>query len=55
MPQGPTALGQPTWLFWVDRPVVEAILGEGDSWAISKSPGFVNRPLPPKWTYDAAA
>jgi hypothetical protein len=55
VPRGPTALGQPDWSFWADRPVVEAILAEGDSWAISKAPSFVSRPLPATWKYDAAA
>jgi len=45
VPSGPTALGQPDWSFWVDQPVVEAILAEGDSWALSKTPMFVPRTL----------
>jgi hypothetical protein len=55
VPQGPTALGQPDWSFWADQSVVEAILGEGDSWALSKAPSFVSRLLPATWKYDAAA
>jgi hypothetical protein len=43
VPSGPTALDQPDWSFWVDQPVVEAILAEGDSWALSKAPTFVSR------------
>jgi hypothetical protein len=54
-PDGPTSLDQPSWSFWADKSVVESILGEGDSWALSKSPGFVARELPPAWKYDVAA
>ncbi len=55
VPAGPTALGQPTWSFWADRPAIESILAEGDSWALSKSPGFKSRELPPAWKYNSAA
>lgn len=55
VPQGPTALGQPDWSFWVDQATVEAMLAQGDSWAISKTPGFEKRKLPPAWLYDVAA
>jgi hypothetical protein len=55
VPSGPIALDQPDWSFWADRTALEAILAEGDSWAISKAAGFVSRPLPPRWKYDAAA
>ena len=37
LPTGPTALGQPTWSFWAEQSVVEAILSEGDSWALSRA------------------
>lgn len=39
-PSGPTALGQPSFSFWVERADIEAILAEGDSWALSRSPRF---------------
>lgn len=55
VPTGPTALGQPDWSFWAERAVVEAILAEGDSWALSKTPAFMRRDLPPSWRYDVAA
>jgi hypothetical protein len=45
-PTGPTALGQPSYSFWADQSAIEAILGEGDSWALSGSPGFAPRSLP---------
>lgn len=45
-PSGPLALGQPSFSFWADRPVIERIVGEGDSWALSKTPGFAPRSLP---------
>jgi hypothetical protein len=55
VPDGPTSLGQPLWSFWAERAVVETILAEGDSWALSKSPGFDARPIPAVWKYSAAA
>ena len=55
MPAGPTDLDQPDFSFWVDQVAVEQILGEGDSWALSKTPAFVKRELPPAWKYDSAA
>jgi hypothetical protein len=55
VPSGPTALAQPTWSFWAEQKVVESILAEGDSWALSKAPAFVVRPLPPSWKYDETA
>ncbi len=55
-PSGPTDLGQPPYSFWADRQVIERILGEGDSWALSKAPHFgasaaarAKRRLPPHW------
>lgn len=55
MPKGPTALDQPSFSFWADRAVIERILGEGDSWALSKSPSFQQRDLPSAWKYHDAA
>ena len=55
MPTGPTALDQPDFSFWAEQSVVEAILAEGDSWALSKSPGFALRELPSAWKYNEAA
>jgi hypothetical protein len=54
-PTGPQALDQPSFSFWADQPVIERILGEGDSWALSKSPAFEERELPPAWKYHDAA
>jgi hypothetical protein len=55
-PTGPTALGQPSFSFWADQSAVNSILGEGDSWALTKSPAFQKRDLPPDWHFhDAAA
>lgn len=53
-PTGPTDLDQPGYSFWVDRPIVEAILAEGDSWALSKAPHWgaaskARRKLPDAW------
>ncbi len=55
VPDGPRDLDQPDNTFWVDRGPIERILGEGDSWALSKSPFFVERPLPSRWKYSRAA
>lgn len=54
-PAGPTALDQPGYSFWADRSTVEAILAEGDSWALAKAPDFVTRELPAHWSYSVAA
>jgi hypothetical protein len=55
MPTGPTVLGQPSFSFWVERNVIEQILAEGDSWALSKAPAFTKRDLPPAWKFNSAA
>lgn len=55
VPDGPTALDQPDFSFWVKQAAIEQILGEGDSWALSKTTAFVKRDLPPTWKYDSAA
>jgi hypothetical protein len=54
-PTGPQALDQPSFSFWADQAVVARILAEGDSWALSKSPAFQKRELPPAWKYHDAA
>jgi hypothetical protein len=54
-PAGPLALEQPSWSFWAEKGVIESILAEGDSWALSKSAGFVQRTLPAVWKYGGAA
>lgn len=55
MPTGPLSLGQPTFSFWSDKPVIERILAEGDSWALSKSPAFEERKVPTPWNYHDVA
>ena len=40
IPTGPRALDQPPYSFWIERPVVESILAEGDSFALSRAPKF---------------
>lgn len=49
-PAGPVDLGQPSFSFWADRQAVERILAAGDSWALTRSPEFVKRPLPADWS-----
>lgn len=55
VPTGPTGLEQPGYSFWADRAVVESILAEGDSWALSAAPRFGaglprgRRRLPESW------
>lgn len=53
-PSGPTDLDQPGYSFWADQNVIEAILQEGDCWALSKSPHFGaaskhRRAMPHSW------
>jgi hypothetical protein len=55
VPSGPTVLDQPSYSFWAEQEVIEHILGEGDSWALSKAAAFVKRDLPAAWKYDTAA
>jgi hypothetical protein len=55
VPTGPTDLDQPSWSFWVDKTSIEAILAEGDSWALSNSPSFFTRGVPSSWKYSQAA
>jgi hypothetical protein len=55
VPSGPLALDQPNNSFWVGKDSISRILGEGDSWALSKSPYFRPRPLPSHWSYSVAA
>lgn len=50
-PQGPTALGQPTFSFWAERQYIEKILAMGDSWALGKAAKFVAREVLPHWRY----
>jgi len=45
-PSGPTWGDQPTWSFWITAEDLRSILDEGDSWALSGSPGFAPRSLP---------
>lgn len=54
-PSGPTALDQPSFSFWAERRVVEGILRQGDSWALSGAPDFVKRDLPSRWSYASLA
>jgi hypothetical protein len=39
-PSGPTTLGQPDNSFWADWSVVDSMLRQGDSFAISAYDGF---------------
>jgi hypothetical protein len=54
-PGGPMALDQPSFSFWADRSAIQEILDEGDSWALSRTPAFQRRELPPAWKYHDAA
>jgi hypothetical protein len=55
VPGGPRALGQPSFSFWADQRVIEAMLAQGDSWALCSAPEFVTRSLPEHWNYHVAA
>jgi len=53
---GPCGLDCPPFGYWIDKDVFERwIAGSGDNFAISKSPAFVKRDLPPSWSYSDAA
>jgi hypothetical protein len=54
-PSGPLALDQPPFSFWVEPPTIARMLGQRDSFALSKFQGYPGRPLPSKWTYAAMA
>lgn len=54
-PTGPTTLDQPTYSFWADKSIIEIMLAQGDSWALSGSPRFAARSLPDHWGYHRAA
>ena len=47
-PTGPTDLDQPSWSFWAELGDLARIIAEGDSWALSGSPGFPKKALPPE-------
>lgn len=54
-PRGPLAFDQPRYSFWADRPIIEDMLAQGDSWALSGAPRFAARELPEHWSYHRAA
>lgn len=47
-PQGPLDLDQPSWSFWCTVDDMAHIIAEGDSFALSGSPGFPTKALPPE-------
>jgi hypothetical protein len=49
-PDGPLALDQPSFSFWIEPQDMATILSEGDSFAISGSPGFGAKSLPAELT-----
>lgn len=51
VPSGPISLDQPDNSFWVDRSIVERMLGMRDSWALSQFDGYPAQDLPAEWTY----
>ncbi len=55
VPSGPTALDQPTYSFWADRPVVERMLAQQDSWSLSSFVGYPGQNLPSHWSYAGLA
>lgn len=53
---GPCELDCPPFAYWIDRDVFESwIAGSGDNWALSKTPGFEKRDVPPAWKYSDVA
>lgn len=55
VPSGPLSLDQPDNSFWADRKVVERILSQRDSYALSAFAGYPGRPLPGNWTWAGMA
>lgn len=47
-PTGPLDLDQPSYSFWVLEADMARIIAEGDSFALSGSPGFPKKALPPE-------
>jgi len=47
-PGGPLDLDQPSWSFWCSVSDMARIIAEGDSFALSGSPGFPKKALPPE-------
>jgi hypothetical protein len=54
-PSGPIDLDQPEFSFWIDRRPIERMLGQGDSFTLSKAPNFVERKLPKNIDWSIAA
>ncbi len=54
-PIGPLAMNQPGYSFWADLDIIEDMLAQGDSWAMSRTPRFAARALPEHWSYHQAA
>jgi len=50
VPGGPLADGQPSFSFWADKEVVERMLAQGDTFALSDSPELSPRNLPGSYT-----
>ena len=55
VPSGPTTLDQPNYSFWAERRVVDRMLGQRDSFAISGFDGYPSQRLPDRWNYDGLA
>lgn len=54
-PSGPLSLDQPGNTFCAETSVVDRMIRQGDSWALSAFDGYPGRPLPASWTYDSMA
>jgi hypothetical protein len=52
---GPLVLDQPPGSFWADQSNVVSMMSEQDSFALSGSPAFAARKLPPHWSWSVAA
>ncbi len=49
-PSGPLVLDQPSYSFWCTVADMAQIIAEGDSFALSGSPGFAPKALPAAWS-----
>lgn len=53
---GPVGLDCPQFAYWITRATFErSIAGSGDNWALSASPAFEKRVLPPDWKWNDMA
>lgn len=55
VPSGPRTLDQPSYSFWITPDVMDRMLGQGDSFALSAFDGYPGRPMPSSWNWSDLA